>query len=176
MRIFLNIIGGLIVLTVLASMIAAIGGTFMDPDHQATVTAHLNVPPDSIFTVITDYSNYPLWRKELLKVELLPPRDTISVWREFDKEKSNWAFEAVEVEAPFHIKINIAEPNAPVQGSWTISIVPEGDGSSVNVIEEGTINNIFFRFLGSLFYSQTASIESYLTSLAARFGQKLEFK
>ncbi len=176
MKIFLYLIGGLAALIVLAAMIAAIGGSFMDADHQADVTAHLDAPPDSLFAVITDYQNYPLWRKELLRVEMLPPRDSIQTWREFDEWESNWAYEATKVDPPTHVTITIAEPKSDVQGSWTISIVPEGEGSSVNVIEEGAVNNVFFRFIGRLFYSQTATIESYLTSLASRFGQKLTFK
>jgi len=175
MKIFLNILGVLIILIVLLSMVAAIGGSFMDSDHQVSLTAHINASPDSVFKVINDFRNYPEWRKELLKVEMLPKRDSISVWREYDKWNNNWAYEASEVDSPSYVRIQIAEPEMSVQGSWAISIIPDGNGSQVNVIEEGSVENVFFRFIGRVCYRQTATIEAYLTSLAGRFGQKLSF-
>lgn len=175
MKIFLNILGVLIILIVLLSMVAAIGGSFMDSDHQVTLTAHIDAPPDSVFKVINDFNNYPEWRKELFKVEILPKRDSISVWREYDKWNNNWAYEAVEIDSPSYLRIKIAEPDVSVKGSWAISILPDGNGSQVNVIEEGSVENVFFRFIGRVCYSQTATIEAYLSSLAGRFGQQLSF-
>ncbi len=176
MKNFYYILGALVILLVLASMVVAVGGSFMDPTHRAEVTSHINAPPDSIFALITDYRNYSSWRKDLLRVEMLPPRDTIQSWREFDKDKNNWAFEAIEVTPPSYLKVKIAEPTSPIQGTWMISIITDGTGSIVNVIEEATVTNVFFRFIANVFMSDTATIEAYLASLASRFGQTLIFK
>jgi len=173
MRTFYNILGAVVVLVVLASMVVAVSGNFTESDRQTEVTCHLNAPPDSVFAVITDYRRYPEWRKELLHVEMLPARDSIQSWREYDVEKVNCAYEAVEKVTPSYVKIKIAEPTSSVQGSWAFTIIPDGTGSKVKVTVEGTVNSLFYRYIGRIFFKKSATIKSYLTSLASRFGQTL---
>jgi len=156
-------------------MSVAIVGSFMNPEHRAEVTATINAPPDSVFNTLTDYKNYPIWRKELLHVEMMEYHDSLQTWREYDKDKNNWAFQTVEYLAPSHLKIKIAEPKSAIQGTWTISILPTETGSAIHIIEEGSVSNVFFRFIGRVFFSQTSTLESYLSSLASRFGQELSF-
>lgn len=176
MKTFYNILGGVVVLVVLASMVVAVSGNFSKSDRKTEVTCHLNAPPDSVFAAITDYRRYPEWRKELLHVEMLPARDSIQSWREYDVEKVNWAYEAIEVASPSYLKIQIAEPNSSVQGAWAFTIIPDGTGSTVRVTVEGTVNSLFYRYIGRVFFKKSATIQSYLTSLASRFGQILVFE
>jgi uncharacterized protein YndB with AHSA1/START domain len=176
MRIILYIVGGFLVVVALFVMVAAIGGSFMCPTHRAERSAHFNASPETIYALISNFAAAAEWRSDLERVEMLAPRDSNMVWREFNKDHNNWAFEAVELSPPNRIKVAIAEPDAPVEGTWTISIDAEGTGSLVTVVEEGSINNVIFRFLGRLFYDQSASIRTWLNDLASRFGESISLQ
>lgn len=175
MRYVLYIGGGIVGLVILFVVVAAIAGAFLNPAHHAERSAHIDVPTDSVYAAISDFAGYAAWRPDLVRVEMLPPNNGRPVWREYDKQKSNWAYEAIELSPPNRVKIRIVEPNAPVEGVWTISIEPEGSGSHITVIEEGVVHNVIFRFLAHTFFSPTATIESYLKALVGRFGRTVEF-
>lgn len=175
MKRFSLILGSLVGLAAILFGIALAGGALMNPEHRAERSVILSVPTDSIYQLITDFANSAMWRKELLKVEMLPPAEGKLRWIEFSRDNSSWTFEAVRLDPPRRIVIRIAEPDAPVEGSWTISLKPVEEGCAITIIEEGRINNLIFRFIGRLFFSQTESIDAYLKSLAAHYQAAISF-
>ena len=56
-------------------------------------------------------------------------------------------------------------------GQWTYSFAPENGGTRVTIREDGEVSNVIFRFMSRYVFGQTATIDSYLTSLAKHFGE-----
>ncbi len=160
---------GLLMVAVLLTIIVSSIGSMMNPTQRVSRWVKLQVPADSLYAVISDFKDAATWRSDLLRVEMLPSNDTLPRWREFDRQHNNWAFEAVEMRPPTKLKIKIAEPEAPVQGTWAIEITPLGKSSLVIVTEVGVVDHVLYRFFSRIFYDKTTSLDAYLTSLAARF-------
>jgi hypothetical protein len=61
-------------------------------------------------------------------------------------------------------------------GQWTFEITPVGSGGSIlEITERGEVPNPFFRFVSRFIMGHSKSIEQYMTALAGKFGEKLEF-
>jgi hypothetical protein len=60
----------------------------------------------------------------------------------------------------------------PFGGTWTFEVTPIGDGGSVvRITEDGEVYNPVFRFVSRYFMGYTATIDSYLKALGAKFGE-----
>ena len=63
----------------------------------------------------------------------------------------------------------IADKDLPFGGSWDYTISPNAKGSTVTITENGEVYNPIFRVV-SRFMSNTATIDAYLSALAAKLG------
>jgi hypothetical protein len=66
----------------------------------------------------------------------------------------------------------IADPKLPFGGTWTFEIAPDSDGATLRITERGYVTNPFFRFMSRFVFSQTSTMETYLKSLAKKFGEE----
>ena len=57
-------------------------------------------------------------------------------------------------------------------GTWTYEIRPEEDGSTLTITENGSVSNLFFRFMSRYVFGYTATIETYLVDLGHKFGEE----
>lgn len=64
----------------------------------------------------------------------------------------------------------ILDEDLGYRGRWVFELAPDGAGTRLVVTEEGEVTSLLFRAL-SPFFSKTATLEAYLKSLAARFGE-----
>ena len=67
--------------------------------------------------------------------------------------------------------MRIADPNLSFGGTWTFEIAPQDSGSEILITENGEIYNPLFRVMSKLFFSPTATIETYLADLKKRLGE-----
>ena len=58
-------------------------------------------------------------------------------------------------------------------GKWTYEFLPEGDGTRVKITEDGEVSNVLFRFMSRYVLGHTSTMDSYLNSLAKRFGENV---
>jgi hypothetical protein len=65
----------------------------------------------------------------------------------------------------------IADPNLPFGGTWTYDIAPTEEGATLRITERGYVSDPFFRFMSKFVFGQTSTMESYLRSLAKKFGE-----
>src|SRR5205085_12103805 len=122
--------------------------------------------------VINDHANEPNWRPEVKAVERLPDKNNHEVWQEVYKH-DKLAFETLESVPPKRlVRQIVAEENAAFSGRWEIELTPVAGGTSVQITERGSVRNAFFRFVSRFVIGHTATIDNYLKSLAARFGEK----
>jgi hypothetical protein len=60
----------------------------------------------------------------------------------------------------------------PFGGWWEYVIAPAGSGSRVTITEHGEVYNPIFRFVSRYVMGQTKTLDSYLTALAAKLGDR----
>lgn len=160
----LRIVIGLIVLIA----VVVIVGYSLPKGHTASRTANLPAAPEKVWATITDFQNFPTWRKDVKAVDVLPTHNEKRSWRE-DGNNGVVTYEADEWNPPNHLVARIADKGLPYGGSWDYSISPNATGSTITIIEHGEVYNPVFRLV-SRFMSQTATIDGYLSALATKLG------
>jgi uncharacterized protein YndB with AHSA1/START domain len=148
--------------------VAVIGAT-LPQDHIVSRSAKLSAPPDSVWSIITNVTAYPTWRKDLDRVEPVPGA-TRRTWREISG-RDKMTYEATAEEPPHHFVSRIAEKGS-FGGTWDYEIVPDGTGSKITITEHGEVYNPVFRFMSTYVMGQTATLDKYLTALTARTGDR----
>jgi len=109
--------------------------------HVATRSVRLRRTPEEIWAVI-----------------LNPPEDGVR-------------YEVVESEPPRKLVRRIADRNLPYGGTWTYQIVPEDNGCSLIITENGEVYNPVFRFVSRFIMGHTATIDKYLKTVQAKPGE-----
>ncbi|MEO5904422.1 MAG: SRPBCC family protein [Gemmatimonadaceae bacterium] len=164
----------LIVVLAIAAIVlgVTIVGMALPQSHVAQRSAHLSAPPERVWSAISDVAAYPTWRSDVSSVEMLTSGGGKVAWREISPKGSKLAFEATTSDAPSHLVTFITDKGIPFGGSWDYRIMPEGTGSRITITENGEVYNPFFRFVSRFVLGHTATLDSYLKSLAARSGDK----
>jgi uncharacterized protein YndB with AHSA1/START domain len=157
------------VVVVMAGAVALIGMS-LPQNHVVSRSAHLAVPPDSLWAVITDVDSYPAWRKDVDSVQRVEGTRQLT-WREISGGE-RMTYEVTASEKPTRFVTHIADKGLPFGGSWDYRIEPEGTGSKVTITENGEVYNPVFRFVSRFIMGHTATLDKYLTALAAKTGEK----
>jgi hypothetical protein len=146
-------------------------GWLLPRDHLATRVARYHQPSEVIWAAITDVDAMPSWRDGLKNVERLPDRNGLPAHLEVTSD-GKIPMETIEMTAPRKLVSRIADPKLPFGGTWTFEISPTADGAALRITERGYVTNPFFRFMSRFVFSQTSTMESYLKSLAKKFGEE----
>jgi len=161
------------VVVVLAGLAALVGAS-LPVRHHATRKARFPVSPQVLFAVI---AGSPDWRPGVKRFAALPERDGRRQWWEEDSHGQKITYEVLEDYAPTRLVVRIADPKLPFGGTWSYDIAPAaGGGSELRITENGEIYNLFFRFMSRFLLGYTATIETYLRDLGAKFGQAAEIE
>jgi hypothetical protein len=79
---------------------------------------------------------------------------------------------AVVKDVPGELLITrIVDTDLPYSGQWTYTFAPESGGTRVTIREDGEVSNVIFRFMSRYVFGHTATIDSYLNSLAKDLGE-----
>jgi hypothetical protein len=113
----------------------------------------------------------PGWREGLKSVERLPDQNGLPAHLEITSS-GELPMETLEMTPPQKLVTRIADSNLPFGGTWTFEITPVADGATLRITERGYVTNPFFRFLSRFVFRQTSTIETYLKSLAKKFGEE----
>jgi len=152
---------------VLVVALAAMIGSRLGQSHRASVSKTFSVPPEVIWSAMTDVAAFPSWRAGVTRVERLPDRNGYPVWME--EGRSGKMTMAVErMEPPRVLVARIADPKLPFGGTWTYEITPDPGGSRLTITENGEIYNPLFRFMARFIFGYEGTIQSYLSSLEKR--------
>jgi hypothetical protein len=163
------VVVALLVVIILA--VVAIGA-FLPQQHVSTSAARFRQPPDAIWEAITGYSNFPAWRKDVTRVEMLPPVNGKPSWREYDNHGGSIPYEVMVMVPPRALVVRIADPKLPFGGTWTYEISSQKDGvSQLRISEAGEIYNPIFRVAARYVLGYSRTQEQYLQALGAKFGQ-----
>jgi uncharacterized protein YndB with AHSA1/START domain len=166
-RVLLIVIG---ILVVLAAAVVLIGARL---PRRHTATRSLRLPrttPEAVWAAITDIDAYPQWRPGMREVTRLSDVDGRTRWREDDRN-GKITFEVVEADPPHRLVTRIADTGLPFGGGWTYLVEGNGGGGTLTVTEDGEVFNPVYRFVSRYLMGHTASLDRYLTALAARLGE-----
>jgi uncharacterized protein YndB with AHSA1/START domain len=152
----------------LALLLAILGAT-RSARHVAIVRADLAGPPEAVFAVISSHADQASWRSDVKSIELLAPQDGRTVFREVGGF-GPVTFIVDESVAPRRYVVRILDEHLPYSGTWTWELEPHGRGTRVTITEAGEVKAFVFRAL-SVFFSKTATIETYLKSLGRKLGE-----
>jgi hypothetical protein len=159
-----------VALTVSLILITLIGW-ILPKDHVATRLGRYRQPPQAIWKAITDVDAMPSWREGLKSVKRLPDKNGLPAHVEVTAT-GEIPMETVEMTPLRRLVGRIADPKLPFGGTWTFEIAPAAEGSTLRITENGYVTNPVFRFLSRFVFGYTATIESYLKSLAKKFGEQ----
>ena len=164
------VLWSIVILAGLLILIAAIGW-LLPKNHVATRIGRYHQPAKAVWASITDVEAMPSWREGLKSVQRLPDRNGLPAHVEVTSA-GKLPMETIEMTPPERLVTRIADPKLPFGGTWTFEISPVADGATLRITERGYVSNPFFRFMSRFVFSQTSSMESYLNSLAKKFGEE----
>jgi polyketide cyclase/dehydrase/lipid transport protein len=158
-----------VALAVIAGLVALIGAQLPEA-HTVTRTLPVKLPPDALYTLLSDVDNYPTWRPDVKKLDRLPDRDGRPAWvEEMSSGRIPLFFERMD--RPSLLVARISDPSLPFGGTWTYRITPAAGGSELSITEDGEVYNPIFRFMSRFVFGQTATMDAFLKHLRARLGE-----
>jgi hypothetical protein len=162
----------LFVVLIVAGLLALVTliGWRLPKAHIATRASRLHQSPEKIWQAITDVDAMPSWREGLKSVKRLPAQNRLPAWVEISGH-GEIPLETVEARPPQHLVVKIADPKLPFGGTGTYEVLPEADDSVLRITENGEIYNPIYRFLSRFVFGYTGTIDTYLQSLAKKFGE-----
>jgi polyketide cyclase/dehydrase/lipid transport protein len=170
MKLLIIIAVSLVVLMVAAVAIIALIGARLPREHVASRAILLPKTPAEVYGVVRDFSSAPRWRTDLKQVEVTVQPDGRVHFRE-DGKQGTVNLEVVEDIPAQRMVTRILDTNLGYSGSWTYVFESAGAGTRLTITENGVVSNVIFRFLSKYAFGHTATINTYLTSLAKHFGE-----
>ena len=158
-------IGVLVLIVVVVLLI----GWSLPVSHQATREATYRATPAEVFSLITDVKAFPQWRPSVKQVEVLPPVEGRSQFREIG-ENGSILFQVDSSQPGQRLVTRIADRSLPFGGKWTYELTPRGDSTHLRITEDGEVYNPVFRFVSRFVMGHTATIDEYLKDVGRRFG------
>ena len=158
----LGVVGTLVAVVVIL-------GLLQSPRHVASARATYARPPAEVFAAISDHAPQASWRKDLKSLEMLPAQGGRTVFRE-TTGFGPVTFIVDESVPERRYVVRILDDDLPYGGTWTFELEPKGAGTQLTITEAGEVKVFLFRAM-SAFFSKTATIEGYLRSLGAKFGE-----
>jgi uncharacterized protein YndB with AHSA1/START domain len=169
-RMFTTILLLLVVLVGLVAVVALIGAA-LPRNHTASRSVLLHRPRTEVYALVRDFESAPSWRKDVQRVEMLPLSGGRVGFREVGKHDAV----TYEVSADIpreRLVTTITSTDLGYSGSWTYQFADEAGGTRLTITENGDVSNVLFRFMSRYVFGHTATIDSYLNSLAQRMGEK----
>jgi len=156
---------------VLFICVAALIGSRLPAAHTATRSIRLNRSNLEVYQLLRDVGSSASWRPDVKSVELLGETNGKLRYREHGKQ-GDVTYEISEDVPGKRLVTRIVDQDLGYSGTWTTVFDPDNGGTRVSVTENGEVSNVLFRFLSRYVFGHTATIDSYLTSLAKHFGEQ----
>lgn len=157
----LIVIGALVALFLLVVAI----GWMLPVAHRATRSATFDATPSEVFALIAGFQDYPGWRSDVTRVEILSERDPLR-FREHGSQGAI-AYEMVERQPDRRMVVRIVDQGLPYGGQWTYEVLPEAAGTTLRITEDGEVYNPVFRFMSRFVFGHTRTLKNYLRDAGA---------
>ncbi|MFO7893476.1 MAG: SRPBCC family protein [Longimicrobiales bacterium] len=150
-------------------LVASAVGTRLPVHHTATVSAHIDAPPDRVWALLIDVERFPAWRPDVEAVTRLEDADGGPTWRE-SLGSGTLTFETVAIDSAERLVVRIADHDLPFAGAWTYELEPDAGGTRLTITENGEIHNPLFRFMSRYVFGHDATIRTYVDAVRSELG------
>jgi len=157
---------------VIASALIAvlIVGMLLPREHTVAQSRTVAGDPERVWGVITAVDEFPAWREDVDRVEVLSGARGGRTWTEHSSS-GRMTYRVTE-STPFHRwTVEIADEDLGFGGSWTWELIARAPDTVVNLTEQGEVSNPFLRFVSHFFMDEQATISRYLDALESRMAE-----
>jgi hypothetical protein len=169
MKKLLRMIFGLVgFLALLIGVFYAVG-LALPAKHTASGSAIFRASPETVWNIVTDYQNQTAWRKDLKEIRT----SENGIWTEVSTTGDEISYRAKSKQPVLSYEVEIVN-NSNFGGVWEFRFEPVNGGTKLTITEDGEIHNPFFRTIAKLFFDMSATINTYLSNLAVKLGEKYE--
>ena len=163
---FMRIIAFILGILAVCIAIIVLMGMRLPKQHRVENSAEIGAPQLTVWTQISDVAAAPTWRSDVKRVEVLDEKR----WREYGKTGS--VIFRLALSDPMRRRVVvIADRNLPFAGQWTYTLEPLPNGNTkVTIVEDATVFNPVYRFVGHYFIGERTTIDHYLNDLQKSFA------
>jgi hypothetical protein len=152
----------------LIAVIVVVVGALLPKQHSASRTTRVALPPDALYSLLSDVSQYPSWRRDVKTLQRLPDRDGKPAWvEEVSGMKIPLHFERLERPSLLVARI---DGDLAFGGTWTYRIAPAAGGSDLTITEDGEVYNVIFRFMSRFVFGYHATMDAFIKNLQAKIA------
>jgi uncharacterized protein YndB with AHSA1/START domain len=145
-------------------------GRSLPREHSVASTITLVAPVDSVYAVIRDIGGTAAWWNDVKSVSRITGRPRES-WEQDMGPSGKVRLEVSAVSPPRLLMTTILnDEQQDWGGTWAYEVASTAAGTEVTIIEEGWVATPLFRVVAKLM-GHHRTMDSYLSSLAARFGE-----
>jgi uncharacterized protein YndB with AHSA1/START domain len=134
------------------SMAAAawILGSRLPVEHEVRVERVFPMEAEVVWEALTDVREFPQWRTQIERIDLLDPGPPGPVWREVwtGSRTEALTLRTERYEKPHLWEIEVIDATDTFSGRWVFELRPaeDGSGTHVSLTERGAIPRVFVRF------------------------------
>lgn len=154
----------------IALILVAIGAS-LPVQHRASREASYNRPASDLFRLINTPGDFPAWRPSVTSVKILPDTDGRPRFQESGKNGSI-PYEVERIIPEKMLITRIADRSLPFGGTWTYTLTPDGDSTTLRIVEDGEVYNPIFRFISRFVLGYNATMEQFLRDVGKKVGQE----
>lgn len=167
MKVFLYVVAGTLVLIAVAAGIAALVGSRLPQSHVVTRELLCRQPPMQVYGVVRNFREVPAWRSDVTRVDVFEDAPGQVRFRE-EGRHGTVNYGLIEDIPGQRMVTKILDTDLGYGGSWTYVFTATGDGTRLEITENGEVPNVLFRFMSKFVFGQTSTIDAYLQALARR--------
>lgn len=165
MKIALFIVAGLAI----SILLIWIMGNRLPVKHEASVSKIYPSHKDKIWSLLSNFSDYPNWRSSIKSVEKLP-NDSREVWQETDRHNEKIAYATVYSEPGHRLDRRIVS-KLPYGGQWSLQLTQLEHGCQLTITEHGEIYNVFFRVMAKYVFGYESSMKQFHADLSSALAE-----
>lgn len=169
MGVIIRIIIGL---AVLAAVIVGIG-LALPKNHRAESRLTLEKSPDDVWAVVRNPAALVGTWSELKSARQVQDGGGREVW---EQDAGGFPMRLVVESSnpPRRLVTRIdADQKAAFGGTWTYTLTPAGNGTTLSIVEDGYVNNPVFRVMMTLM-GKHRTLDGYLKALADKFDEAVK--
>ena len=145
-------------------------GLGMPRDHVVSSRINLTASPDSVFTVLRAFGDYPNWDRDFSSSVRGKSSSGREVWIQ-ETTGMTMAIEVRESRAPSRLVTEVVTDEKSLWGGvWTYEVKSTGAGTEVTITENGWITSPPLRVLMKLMGTHRTA-DRVLKNLGARFDE-----
>ncbi len=156
-------------LAILAAVIFAIG-LGLPKNHRAESRITLEKSPDEVWGVIRNPAALVGTWSELKSARQVQGQGGREVW---EQDAGGFPMRLIieSSNPPRRLVTRIdADEKAAFGGTWTYTLTPAGNGTTVSIVEDGYVNNPLFRVMMTIM-GKHRTLDGYLKALADKFDE-----